>query len=148
MRRNVLKFLGAQGSWGEGKEGAADPSLLCSGENLDLAESVGWTAVRLLPVLATRRLMGCRGNHISGLTRTGSHRQELALASQQRSFSLRCYFYPEFQKEAFSLSLPTSPWPWELGYSQHHRGRGACSWHQVSWMAVGKQSEVFLADKL
>lgn len=86
MRRNVLKFLGAQGSWGEGKARSAAPPLLCDGENLGLAESAGWTAVLLPLILATRRLTGYRGNHISGLTRASSQRQDLALVPSKVIF--------------------------------------------------------------
>lgn len=59
------------------------------------AERACCTPVMLSPILATLRLTGYQGNHISGLTRAGSQSQGLALVSQQRSFSLRCYFYPE-----------------------------------------------------
>lgn len=148
MRRNVLKFLGAQGSWQEGNEGLADLLLLCNGENLGLAESVGWTTVLLPPILATRRLTGYQENHISQLTRAGSHprvptkviffemlflswilESDFFLASPHLSVALGTGIFPAPQRER-SLFLAS-------GFMDGCREAVKCSW-QINCASRGR----------
>lgn len=117
--------------------------LLCDSETLGLAESTGWTTA-LLPLcrgwLHGKRVMhpGWPGQALKG---------SIPSSCPSKGYLLSDAIFILNYGQRFFVVSPTSLWPWELRYSQHHNGRGACPSNQVSRTAVGKH-KVFLADKL
>ena len=140
MRRNVLWLLGAQGSWGKGRKGqlilhSCAMVRIWAWQRAWLDQSPAASSISYMKVNGVSR-----ESHIHTDQGRALKDRISPSCSDKGHFLWDVIFILNFRMRLFPC-LPTSLWPWELGYSQRHNRR-ACSWHQVSWTVVGKQESV------
>lgn len=110
MGRNVLTFLGSQGSWRDRKEGLLHPSLLCNGGNLGhrLDHSAAASNISYIEVSKVSREL-CIWADQGRLSKRGSRPR---VPAKVICFEMLFLFQPLGRH--FSWPPPTSLWPWEL----------------------------------